>query len=368
MAGPLSGPGVGLPYPQALYPQSLYNGETVPSTNTLSLAPGQIIPIPRGTFMVDTGGYGVYMIRDPVTSALRPQSSARQGPIQIQSDGFNHFVGNMLGCAVAAIVVAGGTGYVAGSTTLSPSAGNSQWQPIVGGLLNNTISISSPGAGYTVPPIVAIPTPPSPGVAASAIAIISSGTVSSITVLNQGAGYPSAPPISILPNPLDPAYLSGAITANATAVATLTGSGALTAALCLNPGSSFTTVPSLTVAGAGTGATVTIVPLWTLASTSITSGGAGYGGSSELSTIGGQPSATPAYTNPATELTGYIPRKASGALVATGGTISSVSTIYDSGMFTGTPTMFVAGGTTSATITGTLGTKNITVIIQPLGN
>jgi len=318
--------------------------------------------------MVDTGGYGVYLVRDPVTNTLRPESSARMAPFQVQSDGFSHFVGNLLGCAIGAIVVAGGSGYVAGSTTISPSAGNSQWQPIIGGLINNTISVTAAGAGYTIPPLVAIAAPPSPGVAASAIAVISSGTVSSITVLNQGAGYSTAPAVSILPNPLDPAYLSGAITANATAVTTLTGSGALTAALCTNPGSSFATVPSLTVAGAGTLATVTIVPLWTIQSASIVSGGAGYGANAELSTVGGVPSATPAYTNPAIELTGYIPRKASGLLLATGGTITSVSTIYDSGMFAGTPTELVAGGSTQATIGVTLGTKNITVLIQPLGN
>lgn len=372
VASQLAGPGQGLPPAQALYPFSLYNGENVPATNTVSLAPGETLPVPAGTWLVDMGSYTVFQMYDPVSTTWRPVSSARQGPITVVSDGFNLRVANMTGCAVAAIVTTAGSNYVQASTTVTPSAGNSQWQPIIGGAINVTVSITNAGTGYTIPPIVEIAAPPSPGVPASAIAVLSSGTVSSITVLNQGAGYNAAPSIALVPVPTDPAYLSGAITTNATATATLTGAGTLTAVLCTNPGSSFTTVPSLTIAGAGTSAAATIVPMWTLTGVSITSGGAGFSANVEISTLGGIPSATAAGTNPAIQLTGYIPRKASVLATSNGGTIATINTIYDGGLFTGTPTPLIttqtgAAGTVAATVAFTLSSVNATILMQRLG-
>jgi hypothetical protein len=366
MAGPLAGAGQTL-INQGLYPANLTNGELYPSGNEVSLAPGQQLPIPRGRYWVQLGGYMVLQFYDPVTTTWRSLSSSRVSPVLVDSDGFNFRVANLTGCAVAALVTNGGSAYVQGSTTITPSAGNSQWIPVVGGRVSTTISITAAGAGYTVPPLVFFPPPPSPGVQASAVAVISSGTVSSITVLNQGAGYATAPVPAILPNPTDPALASGAITSQATATTTLVGAGTLSAVLCANPGSSFSTVPSLTIAGAGTLAAATIVPMWTITSTSITSGGAAYTTNTALTTIGGVPSATPAYTNPETELTGYIPRPAQiGIAAATGGTITTIGTIYDGGLFVGTPTALVTGAapTTPATIALTLGSVNATAIMQ----
>lgn len=371
MAGPLAGAGQSLPYPQTLYPAGLLNGANPPAGNHQTIAPGQSIAVPRGNFWVDVGAYAVLQYLDPVLGAWRGLNSARPGPQLVTgSDGFNFRVANMTGCAVGAIVTNGGSAYVQGSTTVTPSAGNSTWQPVVGGRLNPTISISAAGTGYTIPPLVFIPPPPSPGYGATAIAVLSSGTVSSITVVNVGAGYQTAPPISVYPNPTDPAFLSGAITSNATAVATLTGSGTLSAVICTNAGSSFATVPSLTIAGAGTSAAATIVPMWTAIGQAISSGGAGYTTGGAITTVGGVPSATPAYTNPSYELTGYIPRPAMiGIAAAGGGTITTIGTVIDSGLFLGTPVVFTVGGapSTSATIAVTLGSVNATVILQPAG-
>lgn len=371
MAGYLAGPGQGLPFPTSLYPANLQPyGELSPSGNAFTLAPGQQLPVPRGRYWIDLGGYAVLQILDPVTQTWRGLSSARTSPVAVDSDGFNLRVANLTGCAVAAIVTNGGSNYVAGSTTVTPASGNSQWVPVIGGRINPTVSISAPGFGYTVPPLVFFPPPPAPGVAATGIAVIAGGTVSSITVVNQGAGYPTAPVPMIYPNPTDPAFQSGAITSQATAVTALVGSGTVSAVLCSNPGASFSTVPSLTVAGAGSSAAATIVPMWTLTGSSITSGGAGYTTEAMMTTIGGRPSASPAYTNPAVELTGYIPRPAVVTVGGvTGGTISTVGSIIDGGLFTGTPTLFVAGGapSTAATIGFTLGSTNATVIMQLIG-
>lgn len=371
MAGSLAGPGQTLPLPSTLYPANLLNGTVMSPAPYVSLAPGMALPIPRGNYWVNAGGIAVMQELDPVTGAWREFSSARAWPQMVTgSDGFNFRVFNPTGCAAAAIVTNGGSGYAQGSTTVTPSAGNSTWQPVIGGRLNTTISITSAGGGYTIPPVVFIQPPPSPGYAASAIAVLSSGTVSSITVVNQGAGYGSAPSISIQPSPYDPAFLSGGITSNATAVATVVGAGQLSAVICTNPGSSFATVPSLTIAGAGTSAAATIVPIWTLTAASITSGGVGYTTAAAITTVGGQPTAVPAYTNPAYELTGYIPRQAQiGIAAAGGGTITTIGTIVDGGLFAGTPTAVVYGGapTTAATIGLTVGSANATVVMQPCG-
>lgn len=370
---PLAGPGQGLPPPQSLYPTNLLpNGEFVPPTNYISLSSGQCLPVPRGSWAISAGDYGELQQLDPVTQTWRGVSSIRKATVNVLSDGFNTRVANLTGCAIGAIVTVAGSGYVQGSTTVTPSAGNSTWQPIIGGLVSTTVSITGAGSGYTIPPIVSIAAPPPPGVAATAIAVLSSGTVSSITVINQGAGYPTAPAITLSPDPYDPAFLSGSITVNATAVTTVVGSGTLAAVLCTNAGESFATVPSLTIAGAGTSAAATIVPMWTLSTISITSGGVGYSANVLFTTVGGQPSATPAHTNPAIELTGYIPRPAQGYLTSNGGVIATINAVYDTGLYAGTPIGVLidstgAGATTVSTIALTLGTANVTVAMQNLG-
>lgn len=370
MAGYLSGAGLNLPLP-VLYPANIVtNAGPFPNTNEVTLAPGQQLPVPRGRFWIELGGYSVLQFFDPVTLTWRALSSARTSPVLVDSDGNNFRVANLTGCAVGAVVTTAGTNYVQASTTVTPSAGNSTWQAIVGGRINVTVSITASGAGYGVAPLVFFPPPPAPGVQATGIAVISSGTVSSITVINQGAGYATAPVPVIVPNPADPNLASGSITSQATATTTLVGAGTLSAVLCTDPGVSFSTVPSLTIAGAGTSAAATIVPMWTVTGTSIASAGAGYSTNAVITTVGGVPSATPANTNPDIELTAYIPRPAQiGVAAVSGGTITTIGTIYDGGLFCGTPTSVIAGGapTTSATIALTLGSTNATVKMQLAG-
>lgn len=365
----LSGPGVGLPLPNSIYPVSLLpNGPLYPNGPLVTIAPGQQLVIPRGTWWVSLGGYSVLQYLDPVTQTWRGFSSARMGAMKVDSDGETFRVANLTGCAIGAIVTAGGTGYVQGSTTVTPSAGNSTWQAIVGGRVNTTVSITASGAGYGVAPMVFIPPPPPPGVQATAVAQISSGTVSTITIINQGAGYQTPPPVSIYPNPTDPNYISGSITSQAAASLTLIGSGVVSAVLCTNPGAPFATVPSLTIAGAGSSATATIVPMWTLTGASIASGGAAYAANAILTTNGGQPTATAAFTNPAVELTGYIPRPARVGLTSAAGVVATVGTIYDGGLFAGTPTAFVLSNsivTTIATVNISVGSVNDTILLQP---
>lgn len=368
--------GLNLPPPQAPYPNNIVGGANFPATNTVTLAPGQALPIPpsptNGGWVIDPGPFGLLQYFDPVTLTWRGFNTALPKNTRVPSDGFNFRVFNPLGTPVAAIVTTLGTAgsYAQSNTSATPSTGNSTWQAIVGGAINPTITSTfgsaTGGVGYGIAPIVMIPAPPPPGVPASAIAVLSTASVSSLTVINQGAGYPSAPPITFLPSPYDPNVANGTYTTAAIATVALEWAGRLTAVLCTNSGVALSAMPSLTISGGGASAAATVVPMWTInsGSTTITAGG-GNSTPGIVISAGGTAAGTAVTTNPATELTAAIPRQYVGTAGPTG-TLASIAAT-DSGMFFGTPTMVLAGTlpTTVTSITPTLGTANTTVIMQP---
>lgn len=370
MSQGLSGPGIGLPIPQFLYPTELQNAPYDVGSNYLTLAPGDAIPVPAGKWFITLDSVCVLQFLDPVTGVWRGFESGRGGFYNVKSDGFTLRIANLTGCPIAAIVTGGGSGYTQATATIVASAGGSTWQPIVGGQLS-VVSLGSAGAGYGLAPLVFIPPPPNPGVQATAAATLSAGTVASVSLTNVGAGYKTVPTGVILPNPTDPNLGVSAIT-QATVTFALVNATAITAALCTNNGAAQAnaTAPTLTPAGAGgSGATISAVMMSTLTGTSIGAGGFGYGANSVLRTFGGAPTVTPAYTNPAIELNAYRPRDAEAALTVTAGSITAVGTIYDSGLFAGVPLGVIAtqGAPTStaASITLTIGGANGTVLLQP---
>lgn len=375
MTNRVIGPGVTLPPAQTLYPANLwpYGVPYTPGANEMALAPGDSIQLPAGDFFIDLGKYSILEYMDPtqntstptnIASAWRPLRTQR-GTYQVRSDGNNYRISNLLGCPVGAIITVGGAAYVQASTTVTPSAGNSTWIPIVGGALDG-ISLTALGAGYGVAPLVMIPAPPSPGIAATAVATISGGALTGITITTQGAGYTSTPPVTILTNPYDPNFAS--ITA-ATAAAHLSfgtaATGSLTGLICTNPGVPLTTSLTLTIGGVGHSATATPSVLFTLSGLSFTALGSGTITGAALTTAGGVNSATDQYTN----ASGFIPRQAQVALALTGSVVTT-PTIIDGGMFIGTftPIFQTYGGvvTTTATVALTAGTANDVVVIQPM--
>jgi hypothetical protein len=367
MPGPLSGPGIGLQTPQNLYPSQLYNAPADDPSNLITLTGGDAVVLPAGNWFVEAGSIAVLQYYDPITNTWSGFESGRSPHMYVKSDGFNVRLANLTGCPVASIVVAGGSSYVQATTTVTPSSGNSTWQPIVGGMLS-VVSMSANGGNYGVAPLVFIPPPPSPGVPATAIATLSSGTISGVTLTNVGAGYTSVPTPVIVPHPFDP-NLNAGIT-QATVVMALNASttlaGAISAVLCTNPGVPTATLPTLTIAGAGTSASVVCVTLSTVLTATV-SAGAGYTNPSDLIVFGGQPAGTPAYTNPAIQMTGYRPRNASIGITA-GATTTTVGAVYDSGLFAGTGNGVILGLATPTTVAGvtiTQGTTTATVKIQP---
>lgn len=388
MPSPLSGPGIGLPLPQYLVPSQLQNAPVDVGSNRVSLAPGDMLPLPAGDWYVNPGQYCVIQYRDPVTGVWNLATSAgwMGGSVFVKSDGFNVRVANLLGCPVSATVITFGSAYVQATTTITQTGGTGTWSPIVGGALAVVgATLTSNGAGYGVAPIVLIPPPPSAannangvgGIAAAAFATIASGTVSGISFTNPGAGYPTAPTAIIVPNPTDP-NLSVGITA-ATVAFSLTGSGQLRGALCTNPGVPLTSPANitLTVAGAGTQATLTPNVMQTVTAASVVGAATtGYGTvAAGLTTIGGVPATGTITNGPENLYLAWRPRPAQIGLVVTGvGSLNAqTGAIYDGGLFLGIPTPVVAiqpvvatGTVTGAhTIVLTMGVTNDIATVQP---
>lgn len=367
----ISGPGIGLPLNQFKYPSELAGAPVDVGTNYISLAPGDTIVLQAGTVDVNLGPGLFLQILDPQTGIWRDEYTNRQGPTPVPNDGFTRRIANLTGCPIAAVVTGGGSGYPASAscTAVSTGTGGSTWTPIIGGQLS-VVSITNAGLNYAVPPLVIIPSPPQPGVVATAYAVLTAGSVSGITLTNVGAGYLSAPTATIVPAPNDLNYLS-ATTAITSASVTfgLTGAGVVSAAICTNNGAAVTTAPTITVTGTGgSGSTVIGVLLQTITAASISGAGVGYGTAAEITTIGGYNTNVEAYTNPAIEAKGFIPRRAMigpATLVAT--SLTAVGTIVDGGLFVSAPTGIVNSNgvpTTGATVLLTLGSAPYTARIQ----
>jgi hypothetical protein len=266
MSNIISGPGLGLPLPQALYPASLVDTAYTAPTSRLSLQGGQTFTIPAGTWAVAGGAHTAVQYLDPVTQQWTNLigGTGAAWSDTVRSDGQNFRVANSSGVATGATVSAPGSGYVAGSTFVTPSAGNSVWQAIVGGSLG-TATIVNGGANYSIPPLVFVPFPPPPGIPATGHAVLTAGAVTGIVWDNVGAGYTFAPSIVIVPSPNDPNY-SSIQAASATVV--LGGAGGVTAVILKNPGQPEATAITLAITGAGTGAAATVAPgTWVTAAT-----------------------------------------------------------------------------------------------------
>ena len=397
MPAPLSGPGLGLQFPQNYYPSQLQNAPQDPSSNRQALAPGQSFVLPAGDWYVSPGMYLVVQFLDPVTNVWTMSSGAAydRGVQFVKSDGFNYRVANLTGCVVGAVVANAGNGsYVQATTTITAigTFGNGAAPtllPIIGGQLAETgtftIDVPTAGAGYGVAPIIMIPPPPPAnvnangvgGIPAEAIAILGSGgSISSVSIINPGAGYQSAPTPVVVPSPFDP-NLSTGIT-QATVAFSLTAAGSLTGALVTNSGSplnngSLASV-TLSIGGAGASASLAAVVLQTVVAATVSGPGVGYGtGLSLITTAGGVPATSAISNNPDSLYLAWMPRPAEIGLTPANTSVSvgSPGAVYDGGLFAGAPTAIVGFGpgisafpTTVATVALVMGSKPDIAVIQ----
>lgn len=389
MPAPLSGPGVGLPLAQALYPQILNNSPYSVSANEFGLGAGDELPIPAGTWLVGLGSYCILEFLNPLTGQWRQvPSSAWTGNYQyVKSDGFNVRVANRLGCPVGGVVVAPGNGsYVQASTSISVTGGGgSTWAPIIGGQLGGN-TVNNVGAGYGVAPIVLIQAPAGPnsnangvcGIQASAYASIQNGTVNGVTMVNPGAGYSGTTVTALLlPNPTDPNISTGITTGSVTF--SVIAAGSITGVLCTNPGAPLSTPANitLTVSGAGANGTVSPIMMQTVTAVSVVGSStiAGVSGAAVTSQGGAPPQGTFTNSAPYLYLAGRARPLAATLTVGGVGTIAAqVGTIYDSGVFYGVPTAIlntlnttqgVGSVTGSSTVTFVMGSRPDIVTLQP---
>lgn len=379
MAQIISGPGVGLPLPSPLYPPNLNGAPLDVNSNYIGLPPGGAVVLPAtGTngILFDTGANSILEWLDPVTGVWRLDQRNTGGVQHITSDGFTRRIANLTGCPVAAIVAGGGTNFAAATATITANVGGSTWQPLVGGSLSVS-TVSTVGANYTLPPILHIALPPSPGLPATGHCTIANGSVSAVTLDNFGAGYLTATvPSVILPSPFDPN--AGTITqATVVLILNAANAGAITGALCTYNGSSLATISALTLTAAGgngSGATITPLVMQTIVSASVVAGGGGWGDAAMpgggITTGGGGAVSVSAVANPAIEMTNYKPRQAQIAFTSSSLGALSAPVVTDPGLFLSAPTVLLSSGgslpTTLASVALTMGGLTDTVMIQPL--
>src|SRR6266851_10088664 len=385
---PLAGPGQGLPLPQNLFPTQLFNAPADASSNRLALSPGDSFVLPAGDWWISMGMYLVLQYLDPVTNVWTTVTGAAwtRGKSFITADGFTCRIANLTGCVVSASIMNGGTNYVQATTTLTV-IGSFQTGvavptllPIVGGAVGLStgpfsLYIPTAGNGYGIAPIIVIPPPPPAqanangvgGIQAEAIAILGSGgSLSSVSMINAGAGYPTAPVGVVVPSPFDPNLATGITTASV--AFSLVSAGAITGALVTNNGGplingSLASV-TISVGGAGASGTLTANVMQTVISSSVT--GAGLGGPALVTTFGGVP-LQGAITNSLNfQLLEFEPRPAN---IGSSITINQLGTVFDGGLFESAPTVAVGAAVgaagTVATVVLTMGSRPDAIFIQP---
>ena len=316
-------------------------------TNVISLSAGECWTIyPAGWWVIRQGKFTTIQQYDPITGIWRTiGAGASAGGVEyIYSDGENYRLANQTGCVVGAIVTAAGSAYTSAPTVTATAVSGTTspiFRAIVGGAVNTSVTVTNGGVNYTYPPIVLFSAPPAGGVQATGHCTLASNAVTSVTVDDQGAGYASAPTITFVNDPRE--GVNGVTQgSNAAAIATLTGSGTVTAIVCVDHGAPLTaqtSVPTLAISGGGgSSATATAIVDWTIQAYTVTSSGTGYSGAVVVSAYGPTLSGA-AYTNPTIQYNlvkgrnAFIVAANSTNITATGQTVS------DGGVYPGVPSL-----------------------------
>lgn len=242
-----------------------------------------------GQYLVNLGPYCSLQMYDSTQQIWRNVSAANGTPIFFSSDGSNYRLANTTGCPVGAIVTTGLGALTNGfnTVTVTPTAGSSTWNTIVGGSMpSGLVSISTTGSGYVYPPQL-IFTPvnqgSSPYIMPTAVAVLSGGSISSVTVLSVGAGMLSAPSITVINRPGD-TIGSGAVLTPPQSLTT----GSLAHMWPVNYGTPVTVAPTFTFTPASSIAATAIMN-FTVTGLSVTTAGASLGTSTAFvaSSMGG---------------------------------------------------------------------------------
>ena len=344
-------------------------------TDIFTLQAGQCYIVPSGTWYIGKK-YARIQQLDLVTGVWR--NVGDDGPWgYVRSDGNNIRLANQTGCAVGALTTNVGSAYTS-APVVTPSAGASIWQSIVGGQINTTVTVMQGGSGYTYPPFVAFSAPPYPGIQATGYCTLSAGAVSTVTVVDQGAGY-TAPPTVTFFNDSREGLNGTTVGSGAAAITSLTGAGTVTGLLCLDHGNPLTSLPTLAFSGGGgASAAATTIMDWCITGYSVTGGGTVYtagAGFVEVSAVQRLTAGTASGTNPT--MMAQILRQRRAAIVAptsAGGVITATGLqVADGGHYPYAPgqndTLIVVGQaivTGAANLALTVGGINDQIMIYPV--
>lgn len=342
---------------------------TKTNVNELLLGSGETFLIPAGQWYVNNGPYTFYQVKDPITGLWRSTDQTPKAGALVTSDGANHRLANLTGCALGAVITNVGSGYTS-APAVAASAGASAWTAIVGGAINTSVTVTAGGAGYVHKPTLIVAPPPAGGLQATAVAVVSGGAITSVTVLDQGAGYTSVPAIYVVPDPRD------TVTTEAVLTPALTGSGTITGLVCTDHGQPQTSVVTLSFSGGGgSSAAATVVGCYVATGITVGAGGAAYGNAQPFGvlTIDGRCAAAPgAVTNPTFGANLLQPRQAviAGTSTAGGAITATGARITDAGLFSAVPQgLVIAGGSGLATTVGqvtiTIGGTDDLSFLQP---
>ena len=340
-------------------------------TNVVTLQAGQVQLIqPAGWYMIKPGKYTSLQQYDPITQIWRTiGSGSTAAPVEyFYSDGVNYRLANQHGCAVGATLTNVGSGYTS-APAVAASAGGSVWKAIVGGAVSQTVTVSAAGTNYTYPPIVQISAPPAGGVQATAYCTLSGGTVSTVTMVDQGAGYASAPTFVFVNDPRE--GLNGTtVGSGAAAVGSLTGSQTITALLCLDHGNpiaftagSATSIPTLTfTGGGGSSAAATVLMAWGVVGLQSASYGNGTSGITatiaQITGVDQPPTANSTVLNPTIQNNVVKGRNCFLTTVPAAGVLPAytAATVRDAGVYVGTPLLSITmnQATTPGALVGAL--------------
>lgn len=235
-----------------------------------------------GQYLVNLGPYCSLQMYDSTQQIWRNVPAQNGTPYFFSSDGTNYRLANTTGVPVGAIVTTGLGGLTNGfnTVTVTPSAGSSTWNTIVGGSMpSSLISITATGSNYQAPPQL-IFTPVNQGstpyIMPTAIAVLTSKSISSVTVLSVGAGMLNPPSITVIPAPGD-SLGSGAVLTPPQSLTT----GSLAHMWPITYGSALTVAPTFSFTPASSIAATAIMN-FTVTGISVTTAGASLGTSTAM--------------------------------------------------------------------------------------
>jgi hypothetical protein len=264
---------------------------------------------------------------------------------EVDGDVKGPWVAGVSGSVASVSVTSPGTGYTSAPTVKfasAPAGGiTAAGTALISGSVSS-ISVSAKGSGYTSAPTVSITG--GGGSGATATAAIS-GSVASITLTVNGSGYTSAPTVHFTAAP------AGGTTATATAHIATSGAnrGRVTSVTLVSGGSGYLTVPTITFSGGGgSGAAATDTISISVASVTLTNGGSGYTGTPTVAFSGGGGSGARA--------TATVTQSVTAVLLSNAG----------AGYSTAPAITFTGGGGTGASATDALNTGG-TLTINALG-